>query len=110
MHGTTIIADKGYTGKALEDELSEAGVTLIRPARKGEKPRSGQRFLKPFRQTIESVFDAFKGQLSLEEHGGRTLSGVISRVVRRLLTLTAVIWHNHATGQPILRSLTAYDH
>ncbi|MGD7003437.1 IS982 family transposase, partial [Corynebacterium halotolerans] len=34
----------------------------------------------------------------------------ISRIVRRLLALTAVIWHNHATGQPVLRSLIAYDH
>ncbi|MGD7003842.1 IS982 family transposase, partial [Corynebacterium halotolerans] len=57
-----------------------------------------------------SVFDTLKGQLGLERHGGRTLSGVISRIVRRLLALTAVIWHNHVTGQPVLRSLIAYDH
>lgn len=24
--------------------------------------------------------------------------------------LTAAIWHNHKTGQPVLRSLIAYDH
>jgi hypothetical protein len=24
--------------------------------------------------------------------------------------LTAAIWHNHQTSQPVLRSLTAYDH
>jgi hypothetical protein len=32
------------------------------------------------------------------------------RVLQRLLALTAAIWHNHKTGQPILRSLIAYDH
>jgi hypothetical protein len=26
------------------------------------------------------------------------------------LALTAAIWHNRATGQPITRSLIAYDH
>lgn len=108
--GQVIMADKGYNGTWLEDELNNGGVELIRPARKGEKPRPGKQFLKPLRQTIESVFDTLKGQLSLEQHGGRTFSGVISRIVRRLLALTVVIWHNHTTGQPVLRSLTAYDH
>ncbi|MEU4821237.1 hypothetical protein AB0H37_05115 [Actinomadura sp. NPDC023710] len=27
-----------------------------------------------------------------------------------ILAMTAAIWHNHRTGQPITRSLTAYDH
>lgn len=108
--GQVIMADKGYNGAWLEDELNNGGVELIRPARKGETPRPGRQFLKPLRQRIESVFDTLKGQLGLEQHGGRTISGVISRVMRRLLALTAVIWHNHTTGQPVLRSLIAYDH
>ena len=33
---------------------------LIRPATKTEKPRPGNRFLKPFRQIIESVNNTFK--------------------------------------------------
>lgn len=108
--GQMIMADKGYNGAWLEEELNDGGVELIRPARKGETPRPGRKFLKPLRQRIESVFDTLKGQLGLEQHGGRTFSGVISRMVRRLLALTAVIWHNHTTGQPVLRSLIAYDH
>jgi hypothetical protein len=56
------------------------------------------------------VFDTLKGQLSLERHGGRTPTGVIVRVLQRLLAMTAAIWHNDRTGQPVLRSLTAYDH
>ncbi|GGU59887.1 hypothetical protein GCM10010211_26120 [Streptomyces albospinus] len=52
----------------------------------------------------------FKAQLDLERHGGRTPAGVIVRVLQRILALTAAIWHNYKTGQPTLRSLTAYDH
>jgi hypothetical protein len=59
---------------------------------------------------VESVFDTLKGQLSLERHGGRTPTGVIVRVLQRLLAMTAAIWHNDHTGQTVLRSLTAYDH
>jgi len=108
--GQTIMADKGYYGRVFETELADAQVTLIRPARQGEPARGDARFLKPLRQRIESVFDTLKGQLGLEQHGGRTPGGVIVRVLQRLLALTAAIWHNHRTGQPILRSLTAYDH
>ncbi|MEU1539721.1 IS982 family transposase, partial [Actinacidiphila glaucinigra] len=61
-------------------------------------------------QLIESVNDTLKGQLDLERHGGRTPGGVAVRILQRLLALTAAIWHNHHTGQPTLRSLTAYDH
>jgi hypothetical protein len=37
-------------------------------------------------------------------------AGVMARVWQRILALTAVIWHNDHSGQPVLRSLTAYDH
>jgi hypothetical protein len=35
---------------------------------------------------------------------------VLPRVLQRILAMTAAIWHNWHTGQPIMRSLTAYDH
>jgi hypothetical protein len=35
---------------------------------------------------------------------------VVIRVLARVLGLTAVIWHNDKTGQPIKRPLIAYDH
>ena len=106
----TLIADKNYYGKQFEAELVGAGIALLRPARQGEKTRAGQRFFKPLRQVIESINNTFKAQLDLELHGGRTIAGVAARVLQRVLALTTAIWHNDATGQPILRSLTAYDH
>ena len=51
-----------------------------------------------------------KGQLTLEDHGGRTIPGVYSRVAGRLLALAAGIWHNWLIGEPNKRSLIAYDH
>jgi len=105
-----IIGDKNYYGADFEAALPEAGIELLRPARKGETERPGARFFKPLRQVIESINDTFKGQLDLERHGGRTKPGVIARVWQRILALTAAIWFNDRTGQPVLRSLTAYDH
>ncbi len=104
------IADKNYYGKRFEADLDTAGIELLRPARKGEHPRPGQRFFKPLRQVIESVNDTFKGQLDLERHGGKTIAGVCTRIAQRVLALTAAIWHNDTLGLTVRRSLTAYDH
>jgi hypothetical protein len=108
--GQTLIGDKNYFGAEFEAELAEAGLDLLRPARKGEAERPGARFFKPLRQTIESINQTLKGQLDLERHGGHTPNGVIVRVLQRILALTAAIWHNDKIGAPVYRSLTAYDH
>jgi hypothetical protein len=108
--GRVIIGDKNYYGHDLVAALAAAGLTLLRPARKGEPPRPGTQFFKPLRQVIEPVNDTFKGQLDLEQHGGHTVRGVTARVLQRILALTAAIWHNDATSQPVMRSLLAYNH
>jgi len=105
-----IIGDKNYYGRDFEAALAAAGLVLLRPARQGEPARPGARFFRPLRQIIESVNDTFKGQLDLERHGGHTPRGVITRVLQRILALTAAIWHNDHAGQPVRRSLLAYDH
>ncbi len=105
-----IIGDKNYYGRLFEAGLEEAGIELLRPARKGEVPRAGQQFFKPLRQIIESINATFKSQLDLERHGGRTPAGLCARIAQRVLALTAAIWHNDTLGLTVKRSLTAYDH
>ncbi|WP_395111717.1 IS982 family transposase, partial [Actinomadura sp. SCN-SB] len=108
--GLLLIADKGFRARWFEDELARHQITLLRPAMRSEPARPGEHLLKPVRQLIESVNDTLKGQLDLERHGGRTFEGVAVRVAQRILAMAAAIWHNHHTGQPVTRSLTAYDH
>jgi hypothetical protein len=108
--GQVIIGDKGYYGRDFEKALAEDRLVLLRPARKGEPDPPGRQYFKPLRQVIESVNDTLKGQLDLERHGGRTVDGVTVRILQRILALVAAIWHNDTTGQPVMRSLTAYDH
>jgi hypothetical protein len=105
-----IIGDKNYYGARFETTLADGGICLLRPARNGEAQRPGAQFFKPLRQVIESVNDTLKGQPDLERHGGHTPAGVMTRILQRILALTAAIWHNDQAGQPIMRSLTAYDH
>jgi hypothetical protein len=105
-----LICDKGFASTALEAELAERGITLLRPSRTDEQARHGEPLLKKIRQLIESVNDTLKGQLDLEHHGGRTVEGVTIRIAQRILAMAAAIWHNNKSGAPITRSLIAYDH
>ncbi len=107
LDGYTVVADKGFAGEEFEKLMTEMGVIFRRPDRKDEQPRFGK--LGGVRQWIESVFDTFKGQLSLERHGAHTMPGLITRVAQRLLALAAGLWHNWNIGDPG-RHLTAYDH
>lgn len=107
LDGYTVIADKGFAGADFEALMRELRALFLRPDRKDEQPRFGN--LGSIRQTVESIIDTFKGQLSLEQHGAHTMPGLITRIAQRLLALAASLWHNWNCGQPG-RHLTAYDH
>ncbi|WP_221889409.1 IS982 family transposase [Streptomyces sp. WAC 01325] len=109
--GLLILADKGYIAAELDRFLAARGIQLLRPSyRNRGTPHPAEPLLKTVRQLIESVNDTLKGQLDLEQHGGRSIEGVGVRVAQRILAMTCAIWHNRKTGAPITRSLTAYDH
>jgi hypothetical protein len=111
--GEIIVADKGFAGEEFEETVACLDATLIRPDRKGEKPRFGK--LGGMRQWIESIYDTTKGQFSLEQHGGHSPDGVWARVCQRVLALAAGVWHNwllwetHEIEKPG-RHFTTYDH
>jgi hypothetical protein len=107
--GQVLLGDNGFAGRDFEAFITDQlGAHLVRPDRRNQPARFGN--LARVRQWVEAVFDTLKGQLDLEAHGGRTLTGVFVRVAQRLLALTAVIWHNWTIGAPTKRSLIAYDH
>lgn len=105
-----LISDTGFASKTFEEDLAQLGIELLRPSLKREKKRYGEPMLKKVRQLIEPVNDTLKGQLDLEQHGGRTFEGVAIRVAQRILAMAAGIWHNNKTGAPVTRSLIAFDH
>lgn len=107
LDGYTVLADKGFAGAEFEALMRELRALFLRPDRKDEPARFGG--LGGLRQWIESIIDTLKGQLSLEQHGARTMPGLQTRIAQRLLALAAGLWHNWQIGAPG-RHLTAYDH
>ncbi|RAJ38340.1 DDE family transposase [Kitasatospora sp. SolWspMP-SS2h] len=108
--GLLVLADKGHVSAELGRFLDRHGITLLRPSCRNRTPRPGEGLLKSVRRLIGSVNDTLKGQLGLEQHGGRTIEGLGARIGRRLPATTCAIWHNRTTGQLVTRSLTACDH
>jgi hypothetical protein len=106
--GQVLIVDKGLAGAEVDRYVAGLEARLVRPDRRDEPARFGS--LRPVRQWIESIIDTLKGQLGLEQHGGRTLAGVQARVAQRLLALAAAVWFNWQLGAEHKRSLVAYDH
>jgi hypothetical protein len=107
--GLILIGDKGFAGRDFEDLVATGfSMSLVRPDRRDESPRHGS--IGWIRQWIESVNDTLKGQLGLEHHGGRTATGVCTRIAQRLLAMAAAIWQNWATRAPVKRSLISYDY
>jgi hypothetical protein len=106
--GTAVVTDKGLSGEDTEQLFAGLGLTLIRPARKDEKPP--RPFPNWLRQRVEAIIWTLKHQLGLEAHGGRVPAGLWTRIVQRLLALNAAIWHNWTIGATVKRSLIAYDH
>ena len=96
--GILLISDKGFACKAFEKDLAEQGINCCGRPANGRRARYGEPMLKKVRQLIESVNDTLKGQLDLEQHGGRTFEGVAVRVAQRILAMAAAIWHNRKTG------------
>jgi len=88
--GRLIVADTGFTGRDLERFVRTLGATLIRPDRRDEPRQRIESVTDPLRVPIGTRPDGvpLKGQLGLEEQGGRTPAGVIARVAQRLLAST----------------------
>jgi hypothetical protein len=103
--GETIVADKGYAGRAFALAASELQAKIVRPARRDE-PQVGPR-LSRIRQRVESIFWTCKDLLTLERHGARTLANLRVRIAQRFLALAAAIALNHQLGRPS-RALVAY--
>ena len=98
-HGpVTVVADKGYAGRAFEHAATDLHATICRPRRKNEAGRGPH--LAPIRQRIESIFQTCKDLLTLERHGARTLHGLRTHIASRFLALAAAISLNHRLGRP----------
>jgi len=105
----TVIADKGFWGRAYAARLATTGTTLLTPSKARTAANLGrERALASTRLVIESVFANLKGQMRLEHHLAKTPAGLATRIAQRILAHSIGILLNTLTGRPA-RALAAYD-
>ena len=107
--GCTLIADKGYWGRAYAEALALQDVTILTPDRvRTADNLDREKRLASLRLVIESTIANLKCQMRLEQHLAKTPAGLVQRIAQRLLALTLGMLINALNGRPP-RALVAYD-
>lgn len=102
----TVLADKGYISKDISIDLFENNQTdLWTPKRKNQKDKESKsvsKYLNAMRQKIEIVNGILKEQFQLEKTLAKTLTGLVSRIMRKITAFTFGILINKLNGRDLL--------
>lgn len=105
------ITDGGFFGKAWQTHwrLDYRAVVLTRQDYKGEEAEAAKRQHSGWRQMIETVNDALENVFGLSFPGARSVWGLLTRVVAKLLAFNLGIWLNRLFGRPDLALATLFS-
>jgi hypothetical protein len=100
-----VLADNGYCGDWLASLFGKTGGALWYALRRSKKAASeGEAALRAWhrglRARIESVFGSLEDQFQMEETRARSVWGVMTRVVAKLLAYMVGFLANEALGRP----------
>jgi len=94
--GSTGIADRGYGGAPLRQQMAEAGVRLLAPPRRKKDDKPGDRrraaALASVRYRVETANGQLAGRYNVKRTWARDLWHLCHRVVRKVLSHTALAW------------------
>ena len=84
------LADKGLRSRALREALAREGKKLLAIPRRNEKeqwPEPLRELVGRYRRRIETAISILKRCYRLTEHGVRTFSGLVTRVLAKVIAL-----------------------
>jgi hypothetical protein len=108
LQGQLLHCDKGFAGREFEQAAGELRALVVRPSR-ADEPDRPEPAIGWIRQRIESIVQTLKDPLCLEQHLTKTLAGLSSRILARIVALSAAIHLNCQLGRPP-RQLVEYRH
>ena len=98
LSAITILADKGYVGETLNDEMKKQDICLMSLKRSNSKSN----WSKPVRQLIfrlrrrvETVFSQLSGQLNAERVLAKSFQGLCTRLVNKILAYNLCLVLNY---------------
>ena len=103
-----LIGDKGYIRPSLAEDLAQQDLTLLTPLRTNMAGYSSlaNRAISRERQLVETVIGHLVHWFDLERVLARDLWHLTSRLARKLLAHTVLVWLNRQQGRPDLHFAT----
>ena len=98
----TILADKGYVGKNMKQEMQEKNICLFALKRSNSKenwPKSVRQLIFKLRRRVETVFSQLSGQLNAERVLAKSFQGLCTRLVNKVLAYNLCIALNSIFGE-----------
>ena len=90
----TILADKGYVGEKLMQEMEEKNICLFALKRSNSKtnwPKSTRQLIFKQRRRVETVFSQLSGQLNAERVLAKSFQGLCTRLLNKILAYNLCI-------------------
>ena len=98
----TILADKGYVGKNMKQEMQEKNICLFALKRSNSKenwPKSVRQLIFKLRRRVETLFSQLSGQLNAERVLAKSFQGLCTRLVNKVLAYNLCIALNSIFGE-----------
>jgi hypothetical protein len=109
--GLNLITGKGFAGRETEASLTAGASRCCAPRAKTSRPGTAKPCSNPSASSSNQSTTPSRANSTSKSTAAGPFEGVAIRVAQRILAMAAAIWHNNNnTGQPVTRSLIAYDH
>ena len=100
--GLVVLADKGYIGEALAEDMSEQGICLMALKRSNSKmnwPKPVRQLIFRLRRRMETVFSQLAGQLNAERVLSKSFQGLCTRLTNKILAYNLCMVLNSVFGE-----------
>ena len=98
----TILGDKGYVGEELFEDMQKAHICLMALKRSNSKeqyPKNVRRLIFRLRRRVETVFSQLSEQLHAERVLAKSMRGLKTRLVNKILAYDLCMVINHLFGK-----------
>jgi transposase len=113
MGGFDVLADNGLSGAEMQRAAQRNGYALHVSPRPSRVPATAdearwRRWLRAKRDLVESVFAMLADEFRVETTRARSLGGVVTRVVSKLLAFNVSLYLNRILGRDLLAVKSLY--
>lgn len=103
-----VLGDNNYSGPLLREAAARLGHRVESSPRRSDRDRDERLWVRSPRVIVETVFSMLADQFRVETTRARTLLGVWSRVVAKVLAFDLSLYVNALLGRPLLAVKSLY--